>query len=163
MNTLSRLIAPIALVLALAAPAAAQTGIDDTTLAAAVNATQNFITVNSATGFAANQLIYVDAEFMVVGSSYSSGTTIPVIRTNNPSGHLSSAQVYVVPVGARVGARLVGSCVRGGTAQGEQYTLVFNINNADIGACRGTLGSRTWRWTNAYDPGTPSAAPAETP
>lgn len=146
-----------------AAPAAAQTNIDDTTLNGAITATQTNIVLTSATGVTANAVLYVDGEFMTVNSTYVSGTTIPVTRANNPSPHLTSAQVYVVPTQARVGRRLVGSCVRGGTAQGEQYTLVFNMSNGDIGGCRGTLGSRTWRWTNAYDPGTPSAAPPETP
>lgn len=154
----------LALLLAfLAAPAAAQTGIDDTTLNGAITATQTNIILTSATGVTANGQLYVDGEFITVGSNYSSGTTIPVLRTNNPSPHLTSAQVYVVPVGARVGRRLVGSCVRGGTAQGEQYTLVFNMSTGDIGRCAGVLGSRTWRWTNAYDPGTPSVSPPETP
>lgn len=159
-----RLIALLALILALgAAPAFAQTGIDDTTLNGAITATQTSIVLTSATGVVANGVLYVDGEFMTVNSTYASGTTIPVTRAQNPSPHLTSAQVYVVPVGARIGRRLVGSCVRGGTAQGEAYTLVFNMSNGDIGRCAGSLGSRTWRWTNAYDPGTPSAAPPETP
>lgn len=146
-----------------AAPAFAQTDINDTTLNGAVTATQTYVVLTSATGVTANGQLYVDGEFMTVGQRYTTGTTIPVTRANNPSAHLTSAQVYVVPTGARVGRRLVGSCVRGGTAEGEAYTLVFNFATADIGACRGTLGSRTWRWTNAYDPGTPSASPPETP
>ena len=159
-----RLILLIALILSLlSVPAFAQTGIDDTTLNGAVNASQTFVVLTAATGVAANGVLYVDGEFMTVNSSYVSGTTIPVTRAANPSSHLTSAQVYVVPVAARVGRRMVGSCVRGGTAQGEAYTLAFNMQNGDIGRCAGTLGSRTWRWTNAYDPGTPSASPPETP
>ena len=162
--TMKKLTILLAILLAfLAAPAAAQTGINDTTLSAAITNSQTSIVVGSATGVAANGVLYVDGEFMTVNSNYSSGTTIPVTRANNPSAHLTSAQVYVVPTGARVGRKLVGSCVRGGTAQGEQYTLVFNFDTADIGRCAGAVGSRTWRWTNAYDTGTPSAAPPETP
>lgn len=162
---MKRLTILLAILLAfVAAPAVAQTDINDTTLNGAVNATQTFVVLTSATGVAANGLLYVDGEFMVVRSDYSSGTTVNVIRANNPSAHLTSAQVYVVPVGARVGRRLVGSCVRGGTAQGEQYTLVFNMSNGDIGACRqsGSGTTNAWRWTNAYDTGTPSASPPET-
>lgn len=146
-----------------AVPAFAQTDINDTTLNGAITATTQNIVVTSATGFAANAVIYVDGEFMTVRTSYVSGTTIPVIRTANPSAHLTSAQVYVVPTGARVGRRLVGSCVRGGSSPGEGYTLAFNMTTGDIGACRGTLTTNTtWRWTNAYDQGTPSASPPET-
>lgn len=141
----------------------AQADIPDTTLNGAVTATQTYVVLTSATGVTAGGVLYVDGEFMTVSSNYSSGTTVNVTRSNNPSSHLTSAQVYVVPVQARIGRRLVGSCVRGGSAPGEAYTLVFNMSNGDIGRCAGTLGSRTWRWTNAYDPGTPSASPAETP
>ena len=163
--TMKKLTLLLAILLALfvGAPASAQTGINDTTLSGAITATQTSIVLGSATGVAANGVLYVDGEFMTVNSNYVSGTTIPVTRSNNPSPHLTSAQVYVVPTQARIGTRLVGSCVRGGTRPGEQYTLVFNMSNGDIGACRGSLGSRTWRWTNAYDPGTPSASPPETP
>ena len=163
--TMKKLTLLLAILLAfLAAPAAAQTNINDTTLNGAINATQTSIVLTSATGVAANGVLYVDGEFMTVNSTYASGTTIPVTRSNNPSAHLTSAQVYVVPVGARIGRRLVGSCVRGGTAQGEQYTLVFNMGNGDIGACRqsGSGTTNAWRWTNAYDTGTPSASPPET-
>ena len=161
---MKRLTLLIALILAfVAAPAAAQTDINDTTLNGAITATQTSIVLTSATGVTANGVLYVDGEYMTVNSNYASGTTIPVTRSNNPSAHLTSAQVYVVPVGARVGRRLVGSCVRGGSAPGEQYTLVFNMDNGDIGACRQvTATTNQWRWVNAYDPGTPSASPPET-
>lgn len=160
MKTLITLIA--LLVLLSVGTASAQTGITDTTLNGAITATQTSIVVTSATGFAANQTLYVDGEFMTVLSTYVSGTTVPVVRTNNPSSHLTLAVVYVVPTGARVGRKLVGSCVRG-TSLGTAFTLAFNMSNGDVGRCAGTLGSRTWRWTNPYDTGTPSALPPETP
>ena len=154
----------IALVVALmASTASAQSAINATTLNGAVTSTQQYVVLTSATGVTANGVLYVDGEFMTVASNYSSGTTVNVIRDGNPSAHLTSAQVYIVPVSQRVGRKLVGSCVRGGTAQGEAYTLVFNMSNGDIGRCAGASGSRTWRWTNAYDTGTPSAAPPVTP
>ena len=161
MKTLISLIA-FALVLAVGS-AQAQTAITAITITEPATATDRTIVVSSATGISANTVLYIDAEFMVVQSQYSSGTTLPVTRAANPSAHLDNAQGYIVPVGARVGRKMIGSCVRGGTAQGEAYTLAFNMQNADIGRCAGALGSRTWRWTNAYDTGTPSAAPPLTP
>lgn len=54
------------------------------------------IVVASATGFSASNLILVDQEVMVVGKSYVSGTTIPVLRGQNGSvtaAHVASANV----------------------------------------------------------------------
>lgn len=51
-----------------------------TTLASAMLATDQFISVTSATGFAAKQLVKVDDEYMVVSPDYVSGTFIPVFR-----------------------------------------------------------------------------------
>jgi hypothetical protein len=52
-----------------------------TTLAAAVDATQNFITVASATSVAAGRLVKVDDEIMLVHKTYvAASTTVPVLR-----------------------------------------------------------------------------------
>lgn len=70
-----------------------------TTLSSAVALTDTSIVVASATGFAANYVVRVDQEFMRVQQSYSSGTTIPVIR--GVMGSKSSA--HVVTAGVVVG------------------------------------------------------------
>jgi hypothetical protein len=54
-----------------------------TTLAAAMASTDTQINVTSATGFAANQYVLVDQEFLKIVSSYTSGTLIPVLRAQN--------------------------------------------------------------------------------
>lgn len=59
-----------------------------TTLSAACAQTDTSITVTSATGFAAGNLVMVDQELMQVAQNYSSGTSIPVLR-----GREGSAQV----------------------------------------------------------------------
>jgi hypothetical protein len=51
-----------------------------TTLSSAVAVTDNAIVVASATGVAANMLILVDQEQMQVIQTYTSGTTVPVVR-----------------------------------------------------------------------------------
>ncbi len=56
-----------------------------TTLSAAVTNTDEVIIVASANGFAANNLIRLDQEWMAVLSTYVSGTTIPVRRGLNGS------------------------------------------------------------------------------
>ena len=148
------------------APAAAQTDITGFTITEPLTSTGTTIVVSSSTGMSAGTLLYIDAEFVTIAQTYSSGTTVPIIRNSysNARAHLDNAQGYIVPIGARVGSRLIGACVRGGTAEGEAYVLIFNMQTADIGRCAGgTLGSRTWRWTNAYDTGTPSSVPPETP
>ena len=49
-----------------------------TTLAGALSATDRFISVTSATGFAAGNVVQIDNEFMPVTSAYGSGTLVPV-------------------------------------------------------------------------------------
>jgi len=51
-----------------------------TTASAAIGVNDLSMTVTSATGFAAGYVVRVDNEFMVVGPSYTSGTTIPLYR-----------------------------------------------------------------------------------
>ncbi|HEX6038911.1 hypothetical protein [Longimicrobium sp.] len=69
-----------------------------TTLSSAVVVADTSIVVASATGFAADRIVRIDQEFMVVQKSYSSGTTIPVRRgqlgTKNVA-HVASAGVVV--------------------------------------------------------------------
>lgn len=67
-----------------------------TTLSGAVVVDQNTISVASATGFAANSLVFVDQEAMKVASSYVSGTSIPVLRG------LDGTATQVHPTGAQV-------------------------------------------------------------
>lgn len=67
-----------------------------TTLSAAVTVNDNSIVVASATSFLANRLIRIDGEWMQVGQSYVSGTTIPVLRGRDGSvtaAHASGANV----------------------------------------------------------------------
>ena len=69
-----------------------------TTLSSAVGVDDREIVVASATGFAADRVVRVDQEFMVVQKNYSSGTTIPVRRGQNGSltvAHVASAGVVV--------------------------------------------------------------------
>ena len=70
-----------------------------TTLSAAVGVDDREIVVAAATGFAADLLVRVDQEFMVVQKTYSSGTTIPVRR-----GQLGSkTSAHVITSGVTVG------------------------------------------------------------
>jgi hypothetical protein len=70
-----------------------------TTLSSAVAVDDTSIVVASATGFAADRLVRVDQEWMVVQKSYVSGTTIPVRR-----GQLGTATAaHVITAGVTVG------------------------------------------------------------
>lgn len=70
-----------------------------TTLSAAVAVDDTSIVVASATGFAADRIVRIDQEFMVVQKNYTSGTTIPVRR-----GQLgSSNKAHVITAGVIVG------------------------------------------------------------
>lgn len=67
-----------------------------TTLSAAVGVSDTTIVVASATSFVAGGVVKIDGELMKVGSSYVSGTTIPVSRGRDGTAtkaHVSSALV----------------------------------------------------------------------
>jgi|GEM_PF-3543820 len=67
-----------------------------TTLSAAYTAGANVLTVASASGFAAGNIVKIDEEEFVVASTYVSGTTIPVRGGQNgtfATAHVSSANV----------------------------------------------------------------------
>lgn len=70
-----------------------------TTASAAIAAGDNKITVASATGFVAGYIIKVDDEEMVVQSTYSSGTSIPVLRGKNGSSQVAHPVTVNVVVG----------------------------------------------------------------
>lgn len=70
-----------------------------TTLSVAAGQTDRNITVTSATGFAAGYQIRVDDEYMEVDKSYTSGTSIPVLRGRNGSAQAAHAIKSSVTVG----------------------------------------------------------------
>lgn len=84
-----------------------------TTLSGAIGATDNSITVASATGFSAGYFLRIDDEILRVGKSYSSGTTIPIsgrgLSGTKAEAHVTSANVVVgtasdfATAGAQVG------------------------------------------------------------
>lgn len=168
---MNRLFIFCALVLALlvgSAPATAQTAIATTTISAAITqaAPQQFnITVASATGIAAGGILWIDGSVYRVASTYASGTTVPVITTYRPATHLTSAVVFLIPLGAQMGQNPVGSCLRstaGAFPAYSPYALMFNLAQGVVAMCRGTVGSRTWFLTSPYWP-VVSSNPPQTP
>jgi hypothetical protein len=109
----TRILRLVALLLTLALPASlsAQTALNETTAAAAMTASQTTIQVASATGAVAGGGIYLDREYMTIASSYTSGTTIPVIRAGRASTHAAGVPVYIAPAAAFVNRDYDGSCV----------------------------------------------------
>lgn len=163
---MKRILTLIPLLLVMAAPAMAQTSITTTTLSAAITSpapTSKSITVASATGISVGTILYIDGEVFRVTAV--SGTTLTVLTQNRPATHLTSATVYVVPVGAQIGLNPVGSCIRG-TAGAfpaySPYTLMFNLADGSVWRCAGTLGSRAWVGTSPYAVQM-SGNPAQTP
>jgi hypothetical protein len=70
--------------------------LNTTTVTSAVGQTDTSIVVSSATGAAAGTLLVIDQEVMKIAQSYSSGTTIPVLRGQDGSvqtSHKASANV----------------------------------------------------------------------
>lgn len=143
------------LVALIAVPSAqAQTAITTTTLTNAITNTgmgQFNIVVGSATGMAANGILYIDGSVYQIRAV--SGTTITVINTVRPASHNSSVTIYVVPLGAQIGLDPVGSCLRstaGAFPVYSPYTLMFNTTNGDVAACRLISGKLQWVITNPY-------------
>lgn len=128
-HTLKALTFAVVAFLLLAVPASAQVTIDSTTLSAAVSPTDTQVTLGSVTctgcTFGAGTTIYVDLEQMLVSGSYTSGTTVPVIRAGRTGAHVSGAVVKVGPASR------------------------FQANDPPVGACNKTLqGNGFYPWIN---------------
>jgi hypothetical protein len=141
----TRILRLVALLLTLALPASlsAQTALNETTAAAAMTASQTTIQVASATGAVAGGGIYLDREYMTIASSYTSGTTIPVIRAGRASTHAAGVPVYIAPAAAFVNRDYDGSCV----AASEGYLPRVNVTNGNIWDCN----SAVEKWVNLRD------------
>ncbi len=135
----SLILAPV-LALFLAVSATAQTALSETTLSAAVTSSQSFVQVASATGAVAGGGLYVDREFMTIAASYTSGTTIPVIRRGRAVTHAASVPVYIGAAGGFVSRDYDGSC----TAANEDYLPRVNITNGNVWDCN----SAVKKWVN---------------
>lgn len=94
-----------------------------TTLSSAVAVTDVSIVVTSATGFAANSSVIIDGENMRVGSSYVSGTTIPVSRGRDgtaTTAHASGANVSV-ELGSDLAGPVPATIVQWPNVKGRRY------------------------------------------
>lgn len=125
--------------------------ITTTTAAAAIAVADTQISVTSATGFAANDIIKVDEEFCAVLNSYVSGTIIPVRRALNgtvaiahpvkanvvvglPSDFASANTATIVPYGLAARRRKVVSYSAAGAIAlplaGEDIIAIINGTSA---------------------------------
>lgn len=138
-------------VLALSAPAWAQTYLTSTTNSAAMNASQSTVIVASATGIAAGGALYVNREYMTVRSV--SGTTITVARGQAgtvANAHGASQTVIIIPAAAvptvvtsvdPAPVAGVGSC----TLTDYQYLPIINVTNGNVWLCRYTAAAQSFR------------------
>ena len=151
---MKRLFILFTLLLAMAAPAFAQTAITTTTITEPVTSPvvgAITLTVAATTGMAANGTLYVDGSVYRILSI--DGLNVRVIQQRQPATHNDNAKVWVVPAGAQIGLNPVGSCIRstaGAFPAYSPFTIMFNLSTGDMATCRGTLGSRTWYITNPY-------------
>ncbi|MEY4385991.1 MAG: hypothetical protein RLY20_1274 [Verrucomicrobiota bacterium] len=153
---MKKLIITLVAVLAFSSVAHAQTYLTNTTLSAAVDATQDSIVVASATNIEVGGALFVDHELFSVNSV--SGTRIGVSRLQAPTTHGSGAVVYVATKAQKPQVMLAheafqaaraGSCTKGlGNAS---IIPVFDITNGNYAFCDyETSGSsyRVWRVNN---------------
>lgn len=146
------LITLVALLTLAVVPASAQTYLSTTTLSAAVTASQNSVTVASASGIVAGGKLYIDHELLNVTAV--SGTTISVFRPQGPTAHNSAAVVIVIPVAAQPSA-LVTTDPRAGACTPSSYSFlpIINTDTGNVWLCwaQGSSGpnaSRLWHATN---------------
>ena len=129
-----------------AVTATAQTSLNETTVSTAMTASQTNIVLASATGVADNYVIYVDNEAMIVQASWSSGTTVPVIRGalgTVARAHDDGVLVYIGPQVAFIGGSMSGSCV----PADQRYTPNINPVSGAIYSCP----SAVEKWVNLRD------------
>lgn len=138
------LILTVALALLAAVPVYAQTTVDSTTLAAAVTATANQVSVTSATNVAVGNILFVDREAMRVSAL--SGTVATVTRGFNGTAaraHAALATLYTgPPVEFYASEVVVGSTC---TATAEQYTPRIVLPTGNVYKC----SNSTWEQIGA--------------
>lgn len=139
---MKRFLSLIALLAVLVLPVSvsAQTALTETTLAAAVTSSATSVVLTSATGVSAGVGIYVDREYMTVGASYVSGTTVPVLRRAGARAHATSTLTYIGPATAFITVDRSGAC----TSTNETYLPQINTVNGSIWDC----GAKVGRWVN---------------
>ena len=121
-----------------------------TTLSVAVNSSQNVITLASATGIADNYGLYVNAEYMTVNPSWTSGTQIPVMRGQlgtTAKAHPVSATVIVGPPGMFSTTDPGGGSSTCPSAP-AQYLIQVNTVTGNVWLCRYIGADRIWTATN---------------
>lgn len=139
-------------VLALATPVAAQTTVTQTTIAAAMTATQQSVTLTSATGVTSGGFLFVDQELMQITSLTS--TTAQVLRGQGgtrASAHGILTTIFFGP-SASVTSQgpfyaydpSLGVC----TASAQPYSLHINVQAGRVWSC---IASK-WALVNAPFP-----------
>jgi hypothetical protein len=154
LKVLSLLLLAAVLALVPAQPASAQTAVTATTLSTAMTASQNTVTLASATGVSAQGTsgpitgIYVDKEFMRI-TTLVSGTTYNVQRAvaGRQVAHAASAVVYVGPLSNGPFAMATGAGVISGSCTRTSEVYLPRIYVAD-GA---VMDCKSGQWIQVQD------------
>lgn len=147
------LLACFAALLLTVSAAQAQTIVDNSTLSAAITATDTYVTMGSVTctgcTFGADTLIYVDLEAMRVERSYVSGTTMQVRRGTDgtrPAAHKSGAVTLYGPANRFYNIDpKIGAC---GPRSSNLFLPWINVVNGKVWTCDGN--PNVWRATVVY-------------
>jgi hypothetical protein len=140
-----------------AVPASAQSYLTTTTLSSNITATQTTFGVASATNVQVDGMLYVDHEPMPILAV--SGTSVTVMRAQNPAAHASGAQVFVatralkpLAMQAAIGANKAGLCststssVRATALAGIAVLPVIDVDTGNVYDCRRNGPSGSWVW-----------------
>ena len=130
-------------------PISAQTLIDNTTLSAAVDATQRTITVASATGAATDRIVYVDSEAMRI-QNYTSGTPLTAVRGTDGTRSATHANAAVTFIGSAERFKSVNPPVGSCTRTSQQFMPWVNVLNAEVWGCDNVTWFRTVNYGTTY-------------
>ncbi len=137
----------ILLSLVFAGLALGQTALTQTTLSAAITASQDRFNVASATGISAGTMLYIQDFHAPVGELVQvasvSGTSLRVYRTQRPVAHASGARVIIAPTPvAFYTQNPTGACTAALTA----YTPYINTNTGEQWLCSSVTGTWVRGW-----------------
>jgi len=134
-----------------------------TSITAAMTATQNYVVLASATNVAAAKTILIDSELMVVGKYYTAGLNVPVTRnTEKKSVHASGTMALVGKPAWFATFDPFGGCTAANTLVTPYVTVPLTNVGGDARQwlCSTVLNRWVPGWNNDYAPAQITAAVA---
>lgn len=148
MKKLTTLIVGLALVVAFSLPIGAQTTLNSTTVAEAVDRTETRIDIASATNVSVDDIAFIDHEAMLVISVDTTNNRIRVQRGfsgTKSEKHANGQTIFIDAPGAFINKDLSGACTKG--SEFPNFQPLINISNANEYFCQSSVWDRQVRFT----------------